>query len=572
MKKKSSHRILATLLLTLFFCFPLYLISRPFGVEIELRRTGGAFPGESLCTNSGCHQDSPADSGPGGLSVTANGTPIHEYEYTPGELVSLMVKISDPSAARWGFQMTARTDDGCLQAGSFAPGEGAVMVLSNKATLAPCPEAEIDFPVHQVAKEGRTGEVTYLVNWTAPAEDIGPIKFAAAGNAANGNNLDTGDHIYTLQATVEPAALPPPPPPTVPAIAPTGVVIANLLPTINAISNESIISIFGSDFAPSGFRDLDTQVDPATGLVATNQSGVCVEIDGQRSPMFHVISNQLNVQAPTLEGAGPVSVVVITNCGTPEEQRSAAELVQLVDRTPAFFLEPFVGDGGQIAALHPDFSIVGDPALRPGSTPAEPGNFISLFGTGFGLTNPDVQAGQIPGNVQEVQDNGFLAPLVGDFSLTIGGMPLEGSRDIPYAGLASCCAGLYQIVVRVPDGLPDGRHMVTAMIDGVSTTGDVFVQVKTVPEPAAPGAGSPEGEEPGGSDVVDDDGSGGGDSSGGEGDGDTSGGGGSGGGDTGGGGGSGGGGTGGDGSYLQIPGAGTRGPTLFPPTSSSRGR
>ena len=68
----------------------------------------------------------------------------------------------------------------------------------------------------------------------------------------------------------------PPPPPPPPAIASTGVVIANLLPTINAISRDSIISIFGSDFAPSDFSDLDTQVDPATGLVATNQSGVCV--------------------------------------------------------------------------------------------------------------------------------------------------------------------------------------------------------------------------------------------------------------------------------------------------------
>ncbi len=219
MKKKSSHRILATLLLTLFFCFPLYLISRPFASLIELRRTGGAFRRESLCTNSGCHQDSPANSGPGGLSVTANGTPIHEYEYTPGEFVSLIVEINNPTAGRWGFQMTARTDDGCLQAGSFQPGEDTVTVRSNTATFAPCPEAKIDFPVHTVAKVGSTGAMTYQVNWTAPAEDIGPIKFAAAGNAANGNNENTGDHIYTLRATVDPAALPPPPP-TAPAILP----------------------------------------------------------------------------------------------------------------------------------------------------------------------------------------------------------------------------------------------------------------------------------------------------------------------------------------------------------------
>ena len=282
---------------------------------------------------------------------------------------------------------------------------------------------------------------------------------------------------------------PPPPPPTVPAIAQTGVVISNLLPTINAISSESIISIFGSDFAPAGFSDLNTQVDPATGLVATNQSGVCVEIDNQRAPMFHVLSNQLNVQAPTLMGAGPVSVVVITNCDTPEAQRSAPEPVQLVDRTPAFFLEPFVGDGGQIAALHPDFSVVGDQELRPGATPAEPGKFISLFGTGFGLTRPDVEAGQIPRDVQAVQENGFLAPLVGDFKVTIGGMTLqgapEGTPDVPYAGLASCCAGLYQIVIKVPEGLVDDNYEVTAMVDGISTPAGTFITVEN-PSGSAP--------------------------------------------------------------------------------------
>ena len=136
-------------------------------------------------------------------------------------------------------------------------------------------------------------------------------------------------------------------------------------------------------------------------------------------------------------------------------------------------------------------------------------------------------------------------------------MTLEGLPDVFYAGIAPCCAGLYQIVVRVPDGLPDGNHEVTAMVDGVSTPAGPYIPVKS-PATSAPGADAPQGEEPGGSDVVDDGGSGGDNSSGGGGDGDTS----------------GGGGTGGGGAYLpiQIPGAGTRGPALFPPTSSARGR
>ena len=211
-------------------------------------------------------------------------------------------------------------------------------------------------------------------------------------------------------------------------------------------------------------------------------------------------------------------------------------------------------------ATHLDFSKIGDPNTHPGTTPAEPGEFIRIFGTGFGLTEPDVQAGEIPQNVPAVQDNNFLAPLVGDFKITIGGITLEGRPNVLAAGLSVCCAGLYEIVIKVPEGLPDGNHEVTATIDGVSTPPGTFITVKAPPG-SAPGADAPEGDEPTGNDATDDDGSGGGDMSGGAGDDDTSGGG-------GGGGGSMGEGTG----YLRVPAAGTSGPTPFPPTASARGR
>ena len=564
MTQRTSRRVLMTLILTLFCSFPAYLVSRPFAGSIELRRTGGNFPGERSCVDFGCHNTNPLNSGAGALALTVDGTPINQYEYTPGETVSMLVRITHSTAGRWGFQMTARTSNGCAQAGTFMPGEQEVSIeRSRPATFAPCGQEIIEFPVHRVAKVGPNG-ATYAVDWMAPAEDIGTVRFAVAGNAANGNGRNDGDFIYSIQASVESAALPPP---IVPAIFENGVVVANLLPTINdAISPNSIISIFGADLAPNDITDLDTQVDPTTGLVATNQSGVCVEINDVRSPMFHVIANiaagvdQINLQAPTLEVPGPASVVVIIGCDTPQEQRSPPALLQVAEAAPAFFVNPIVDGGGvnQIAALHgggPD--VVGDPNLLPGSTPAEPGEFISLFATGFGQTNPPLQAGEIPA---QVLPDGGLADVDG-FSITIGGMTLEGRPQVFYAGIAPCCAGLYQIVVEVPP-LQDGNHAVTATVNGIPTPEGPFIPVKS-PSGSAPGADAPEGEEPGGDDVTDDGGSGGDDSSGGGGDGDTSGGGGSGGGDTGGGGG---------GAYLQIPGAGTRGATPFPPASSPRGR
>ena len=278
--------------------------------------------------------------------------------------------------------------------------------------------------------------------------------------------LQSAPVVIPVTLVVNPEELGPPSP----EIASGGVVVGNLLPTISSISPNSIISIFGSDFAPEGFSDTDTQTG-ADGLVATNHAGVCVEVDGERAPVFHLFSNQVNLQVPTTESESPVSVVVIKGCGTSEEQRSAPESVPLADLTPAFFVTDFTdgGGGNPIAALHGGGpAVVGDPAIRPGATPAEPDEFISLFGTGFGPTNPPQRAGAIPG---------VQADLTGNFSITIGGTPLAG-RDIFCAGISPCCAGLYQIVVRVPADAVDGNHEVIATVDGVSTPGGPYIVVQ----------------------------------------------------------------------------------------------
>ena len=264
--------------------------------------------------------------------------------------------------------------------------------------------------------------------------------------------------------------------PGTPAILPSGVVISTLLPTINAISSNSIISIFGSDFFPEGIDADDAMLD-AEGLVATNLSGVCVEIDGERAPMFHVQFNQVNAQAPTLAGTGSVSAVVITDCDMPEEQRSAPESVQLMDLTPAFFLlDPILnlGAANPLAASHADFSKVGAPETHPGTTPAAPGEFIILWGTGFGPTDPALLAGQIPKNVLP---NFGLAEIPDPFSITIGGVTLERPAVL-YAGISPEFAGLYQIVVPIPASLPDGNHDVIATVEGVSTPSGPYITVK----------------------------------------------------------------------------------------------
>lgn len=203
------RNIVLTVLLTAFLCSPLFLFSMPEGNEIDARVTGGPFPGELSCGNADCHNVTP-NIGGGGIAISINGQPAGGYNYNPGETVPVVVTISEPlpSQMRFGFQMTARTPDGCSQAGEFSVGgqDPNIFLLEDADATPPCMPEFIQFPTHSFAKfrNAGTGPITYGVNWTAPASDIGPIVFAAAGNAANGDDEETGDNIYTTNATVGP--------------------------------------------------------------------------------------------------------------------------------------------------------------------------------------------------------------------------------------------------------------------------------------------------------------------------------------------------------------------------------
>ena len=464
------RRVILTLVLTFCFCLPVYLLSKPEGPEMELRRTGGSFPEEGSCAMSECHGGSP-NTGPGQVSISVDGMALSQYSYTPGETVPVLVTISDPNQQRWGFQLTARTPDGCSQAGTFTPSaaETNVLIRQDTSVVGSCPPATIQFPLHSFPKGGLGGQ-SYSVSWTAPASNIGSIVFAAAGNAANGDNMNTGDLIYTTEGTV------PGPPLPKPSISSGGVILANLLPTVTSISANSIISIYGQNMAADGTFRLVKSGDLIDDKLPTVLAGVCVEVDGIRSPLFFVSPLQLNVQSPTLAGGGPVSVVVIAGCGTGSEDRSDAEFVTMEAFTPAFFVKNFLDAGGKnpIATLHQDgINEVGDPGEIAGATPALPGEFISLFATGFGPTNPPFNAGEVPA----IESPPGIADLTNPVTVTIGGLPVP-DKDVFYAGVAPCCAGLYQLVVKVPDNASDGDLAVVATVGGVSTPNGPYVTVE----------------------------------------------------------------------------------------------
>ena len=261
-------------------------------------------------------------------------------------------------------------------------------------------------------------------------------------------------------------------PPRGPLISSGGVVTATGAPIVNRISPNAIVSVFGQGFAPEGTQARSPMLDAAGG-VAADLAETCLEIGGKRAPLFAVFPYQINAQVPhDLTPGGQARVEAIRGCGTRDEQRSSAEPVAVAAVSPAFFNFASRPDGrNPIAALHGGGAgLAGAPGAIPGAvlTPAQPGEFVSLFGTGFGPTEPALAAGQIPMG---------QARLANEVSFTFGGVPVP-AEDVAYAGAAPCCAGLYQFTLRVPPGLPDGDALVRATVQGVSTPRGPFLAVR----------------------------------------------------------------------------------------------
>ena len=260
---------------------------------------------------------------------------------------------------------------------------------------------------------------------------------------------------------------------SMPRISPGGIILGAGRPVVDRISPNAIVSVFGHDLAPPGRRTLI--LDPA-GLIAANLASTCLEIDGKRAPLFFVSPTQINAQVPhdLTVTAEQTTAVVVRGCGTTSERRSAAATVAVGTVSPAFFNWVNNTDGrNPIIALHgggPD--LVGAPGLLPGVkfTPAEPGEFVTLFGTGFGATEPPLATGEIPGTAVTFN-------LANAVAFTFGGIAVP-PEDVFYAGASPCCAGLYQFTVRLPANLPDGDATVTAVVQGVSTPQGPFLSVR----------------------------------------------------------------------------------------------
>jgi uncharacterized protein (TIGR03437 family) len=228
---------------------------------------------------------------------------------------------------------------------------------------------------------------------------------------------------------------------------------ASFLPQI---APNSWVSLFGTLFSPSARLWAGTDFNGTN--LPTRVDDVSVTIGGRSAYVSWVSADQLNVLTPVDLPEGPANIVV-----TRGGMSSPPVSVQIRRIAPALFMFD-AASRKYAAANHADGSPVGDTTLYPGATtPARPREVITLWGTGFGRTDPEIPAGKI-----------VTAPgrLVAQALATIGG----ATAEVQFAGLT--IAGVYQFNVLVPEGVPDGDLPVVIQVEGTTTQANAFITVR----------------------------------------------------------------------------------------------
>jgi uncharacterized protein (TIGR03437 family) len=231
-------------------------------------------------------------------------------------------------------------------------------------------------------------------------------------------------------------------------------------PHVTQIASGGIITIFGTNFTPVGLTD----TFESTGAnLPTNLAQTCVQIGGTPAPLYYVSSTQINAQATAVASLGTAQVTVIANCGTVGQTSSQPFTVQLASSAPEFL---YFLNNSVVAVEVPSGAYVGSPGLIPGANfaPAKPGDVLSVYGVGFGTTNRSVPPGVLAT---------AAAATTGTPTVTIGGV----TATVLYAGLTPGFAGLYQVNLVVPVGVPPGNQPIAIQVNGGTSPTAAFLTV-----------------------------------------------------------------------------------------------
>jgi uncharacterized protein (TIGR03437 family) len=214
--------------------------------------------------------------------------------------------------------------------------------------------------------------------------------------------------------------------------------------TSGPFAPNSVLSIFGSNLS------FDTRAlmagDISNNTLPIELDNVSVYVDNWPVALLYVSATQINFIVPSNEISGDVTVCVVREGTTGPEVT-----VSLVDAAPALFP---LGNGYIIATHGADGSLI------TAASPAQGGEYIVVYATGLGRTEPNPGPGEIPQGAATIEDYTSL-------SVYLDGAALPWYL-IKYAGVTPGSVGLYQVNIQLPNPV-DANPQILVTIGGQSS-------------------------------------------------------------------------------------------------------
>jgi uncharacterized protein (TIGR03437 family) len=229
-------------------------------------------------------------------------------------------------------------------------------------------------------------------------------------------------------------------------------------PTITMVSDNLIDSgpvVPGGWFYVKGSNLADTQriwgssdfTDSTT--LPTDLNGVEVWVNGAPVPVYFISPGQVNAQAPS-NVSGTMTVQVF-RLGLGSNVLTA----QVAQIQPSVYFYQ-VNSKDYAAALFQDYSLMGDPAIVPGTHKAKPGDIIQLYAAGLGPSTSGIV-------------------LTSPVPITGVGVKI-GTADATILGADLVAPGQYQVNFIVPQ-VADGEYAITVSASGKTSPANVFFEV-----------------------------------------------------------------------------------------------
>jgi len=220
------------------------------------------------------------------------------------------------------------------------------------------------------------------------------------------------------------------------------------------VSGGEIVVLYGTGMGPAGL----VQYTPGSnGQVPTSLAGTTVYFGNYAAPLLYTSANQVSAIVP-YEVSGSQAQVFVEYNG----DLAATFPVSLATAAPALFTADSSGKG-QAAAINIQN---GAYAYNNAAHPLNAGDYVELFLTGTGQTNPPSVDGQLTPDANEL--------VAANVTVTIGGRTLT---PVYAGGAPGIVAGLTQVDVQIPSGLTAGAVPVSIQVGSVSTQPGVTIAV-----------------------------------------------------------------------------------------------